>query len=524
MHRGRVGDTVGRMDVRSLMDQSAQLHAHHTAVIHGERRVTFADAWERSVRLANGLLALGIRPGERIGVLETNCLEAADLFAGAAIANIVRVPLYPRNARASHVWMLSHTGCRALIVSESLMEEVAGIRDEVPSIEHVLVRDASYEGWLASQSDVLPDVRIDPDDCLVIRHTGGTTGRSKGVASTHRSWLAAVRDWFYLFPPMSPGDRCMHVGPISHGSGYLYLPTWLHGGCNVLVDHFDAETVLDLIERERIGYAFLVPTMFNAIVRHPRALEIDRSSVKCLQTGAAPISDDTALRAHAIFGDVLWQMYGQTEAVPITAMGSKEWFASVPGSEPLRSCGRPLPFARIEIRDESGNALPLGQEGEIVVSCDGQMSEFWDDPESTAERLVEGWVRTGDLGRIDTNGYVYVLDRANDMIISGGFNIYPAELENVACSHPEVVEAAAFGIPDERWGETPCVVCVVTAGATVMADDIVALCAEQLGSYKKPGRVVITTDPLPKSPVGKILRKGLREPYWEGQSRRVSGS
>lgn len=513
------------MDVASLMRRAALLNADRLAVIHRDRRVPFSEAWTRSVQLANGLRSLGLEPGDRVGVLETNSLQAADLFAGAAIANLVRVPLYPRNARSSHEHMLRHTGCRAVIVSESLAEELADIQSAVPTIETVIVRDDTYEPWLAGQSTADPELRIEPDDYLIIRHTGGTTGLSKGVAYTHRSWLAAGRDWFYLFPPMVAGDRCMHVGPISHGSGYLYLPTWLHGGCNVLLDAFDAGAVLDLIESERIGYGFLVPTMLNALVHHPRAAEIDRSSIKCLQIGAAPISDDTALRAHRLFGDVLWQGYGQTEAVPITMMGPQDWFAEVPGSEPLRACGKPLPFADIEIRStETGESLPLGEVGEIVVRCDGQMTSFWEDPEATEERLVDGWVRTGDVGRIDANGYVYVLDRTNDLIISGGFNIYPAELENVASSVPGVIEAAAFGIPHERWGETPCLVCVVSDPAAVSEMDVTNACAERLGSYKRPGRVVITTEPLPKSPVGKIMRKTLREPFWAGQERRVAGS
>jgi acyl-CoA synthetase (AMP-forming)/AMP-acid ligase II len=513
------------MDVTSLMRRSALLHAGHPAVIHRDRAVPFAEAWDRAVRVANGLLALGLRPGDRIGVLETNSLGAADLFAGAAVAGLVRVPLYPRNARASHVHMLGHTGCRAVVVSDALAGELDDVGTEVPTIEHVLVRDGGYEDWLRAQSADDPLVPVAADDLFVIRHTGGTTGLPKGVAYSHRSWLAAGRDWFYLFPPMTVGDRCMHVGPISHGSGYFFVPTWLHGGCNVLLDAFDAGEVLALIERERIAYGFMVPTMLNALVHHPAAAGTDLSSIRCLQIGGAPISDETALRAHRLLGDVLWQGYGQTEAVPVTMMGPREWFADVPGSEPLRSCGRPLPFADIEIRDlDTGAAVPLGGAGEITVRCDGQMTAFWDDPEATAERMVDGWVRTGDVGRIDANGYVYVLDRANDLIISGGFNIYPAEIENAAASVPGVIEAAAFGIPDDRWGETPCVVCSVAPGSMVTEEQVRARCAELLGSYKRPGRVVLTTEALPKSAVGKLARKALREPFWAGHDRRVAGS
>jgi acyl-CoA synthetase (AMP-forming)/AMP-acid ligase II len=507
------------------MRRSAVLNADRVAVVHGAHRVTFREAWTRSVQLANGLLSLGLAPGDRIGVLETNSLDAADLFAAAAIAGLVRVPLYPRNARASHEHMLRHTGCRAVLVSETLASELTGIQSSVPTIEHVLVRNNRYAQWIEGQSSNDPLLDVSADHYLIVRHTGGTTGLPKGVAYTHRSWLAAGRDWFYLFPPMTAGDRCMHVGPISHGSGYFYLPTWLHGGCSVLLDAFDPGAVLELIERERIAYGFLVPTMLNALVHHPTAGDTDMSSLKCLQVGAAPISDDTALRAHSLFGDVLWQGYGQTEAVPITMMGPHEWFATIDGSEPLRSCGKPLPFADIEIRDpDTGAALPLGEAGEIVVRCDGQMTGFWEDPGATSERLVDGWVRTGDLGRIDRNGYVYVLDRANDLIISGGFNIYPAELENVASSVPGVIEAMAFGIPHDRWGETPCLVCVVSDDSHVTEEFVASACGSQLGSYKRPGKVIITTEPLPKSAVGKPMRKHLREPFWVGHERRVSGS
>ncbi|MDX1376127.1 MAG: AMP-binding protein, partial [Burkholderiales bacterium] len=370
--------------------------------------------------------------------------------------------------------------------------------------------------------DPAPAVRA--DDNLIIRHTGGTTGLPKGVAYTHRAWLAAGRDWFYLFPPVMPGDRCLHVGPISHGSGYFFVPMWLAGGCNVLLDHFDPAATLELMERESIGYMFLVPTMLAMLNQAARARPRALPRLKCLQIGGAPITDATALGAREMFGERLWQGYGQTEAVPITMMGPQQWFAEIEGSEPLRACGMALPFAELEIRDESNRTLPTGETGQIAVRCDGQMSGFWNDPEATRERLVDGWVLTGDIGRVDANGYVYMLDRAGDMIISGGYNIYPAELENVLASHPGVIEAAVFGVPDARWGETPVAVCAVDGNTPVTESELIALCAERLGSYKKPRSVVLQSEPLPKSPVGKIKRKDLREPYWAGRERRVGGS
>lgn len=519
------------MDVTGLMAQSARLNADRVAVVHGDRRLTFAEAWTRGVQLANALLESGLHPGDRIGVLEDNSIEAQDLFAGAAIAGLVRVPLYPRNSADAHRHMLGHTGCRAVVVAAHYAEEIAAIEADLPDLEHVIVRDAGYEEWLSSQQVTDPAVSISPDDWFIIRHTGGTTGRPKGVAYTHRSWLAAGRDWFYNFPPMRAGERCLHVGPISHGSGYLYTPTWLSGGTNVLLDHFDPAETLDVMERERIGYMFAVPAMLNALAREPTARQRDWTALKVIQIGGAPIADETALLGRDVFGMVLYQGYGQTEAVPVCMMGPEEWFSDVDGSHPLRSTGRALPFAYLQIRDAENPAVevPIGEEGEIAVRCDGQMSGFWEDPAATAERITpDGFVLSGDIGRLDRNGYLYVLDRKDDMIISGGFNIWPAELENVLADHPAVVEAAVFAIPDERWGETPMAVCSVVEGQSVddgaLVEELRAMCADRLGSYKKPSRIELLAEPLPKSPVGKVQRKALREPHWTGQDRRVAGT
>jgi len=519
------------MDVRGLMRQSARLNAHRTAIVHADRELTFAEAWSRGLRMANALIAAGLRPGDRVGVLEDNSIGAQDFFAGAAAAGLIRVPLYARNSGDAHRHMLSHTSCRAVVVAEQYRAEIDAISDALPHLETVIVRDADYEEWLASQSADDPDVAIDPDDWYIIRHTGGTTGRPKGVAYTHRSWLAAGRDWFYNFPPMRVGDRCLHVGPISHGSGYLYTPTWLSGGTNVLLDHFDPVETIEVMERERVGYMFAVPTMLNSLARQPGAADRDWSALKVIQIGGAPIADETILLGRDVFGNVLYQGYGQTEALPVCMMGPDEWFSEVAGSSPLRSAGRPLPFAYLEIRDpdDSSVTLPLGEEGEIAIRCDGQMLGFWEQPDATEERMTaDGFVLTGDIGRIDTNGYLYVMDRKDDMIISGGFNIWPAELENVILGHPDVIEVAVFAVPDGVWGESPMAVCVVDPNEDVDSDTCATrvreMCAEQLGSYKKPGHVVIQTEPLPKSPVGKIQRKVLREPHWQDRDRRVSGT
>ncbi len=512
------------MDVTTLMRRSAHIYGNLEAIVAGDKRLTFAQAWDRGVRVANAIITHGIKPGDRVGVLEDNTVEAADFFIGAAIANIVRVPLYPRNGKAAHAHMLGHTGCRLLFVAENHAGEVEGLLEELAKLETIVVRGDDYESWLAAQSSIDPMIEAAADDNYIIRHTGGTTGMGKGVAYTHQSWLCAARDWFYIYPPVEPGDKCLHLGPISHGSGYLFLPLWLGGGVNVMLGHFDPQETLEVMETESIAYMFMVPTMLNVVNQDPSVRARDWSKLKCLLISAAPIADDTALTGREIFGNALFQGYGQTEVLPVAMMGPRQWFAEVEGSTPLRACGMPLPFAELQIWDENNEVVPLGEAGQIVAKTEGQMTGFWNDPVATAARIVDGWVLTGDIGRLDKNGYLYMLDRSDDMIISGGFNIWPAELENVANNHPEVIEVAAFGIPHEKWGESPAIVCVIAKDAKIDEQTIIDMCVEELGSYKKPSLVVFTTEALPKSPVGKIKRKDLREPYWQGHARRVAGN
>lgn len=511
------------MDVRTGMRRAVAFNADRPAVITKTRTLTFAEAWTRGLRLANALRELGARPGDRVASLEDNNIGAVDFLLGAAIAGVVRVPLYARNSADAHEHMLEHTQCRILVTDESYAASVA-TAGSIPALEHVVVRDEKYESWLASHPDTDPDVAIDDDDWYVIRHSGGTTGRAKGVGYTHHDWMVVCRNWLYHLDRLTPRSVIGHAGPITHGSGYLFIPGWLHGCPNVLFGDFETGKVLDMMARHRVSHMFSVPTMIQALSTHPSARELDWSALKAVLVGGAPITDRTALLGHEVFGDCLYQGFGQTEALCLAFMDSSEWFGDVAGSTPMRSAGRVSPFAQVEIRDEDGRALPIGDEGEIVARVEGQMRGYWGDPELTAQRLVDGWVRTGDVGKFDVNGYLYVLDRADDMIISGGFNIWPAELETTIADHPAVVEVAVFAVPDDKWGETPMALCVVKDLNAVTAEEIIALCAERLGSYKKPSRVEFTTEPLPRSIVGKVTRKSLREAHWAGRASRISGT
>ncbi|TNC23773.1 class I adenylate-forming enzyme family protein [Amycolatopsis alkalitolerans] len=512
------------MDVPSLMRQAVAFNRDRVAVITEHETFTFEQMWARGVRLANALRDLGVRPGDRVAGLEDNNLGAADLFLGAAIAGAVRVPLYARNSAESHGHMIEQTGTSVVLTDQAYADSVAELPSTSDCLRHVVVRDDDYEKWLAGRSDTDPMVDVDSDAWYIIRHSAGTTGRPKGVGYTQHDWLVNCRNWFYRLPNLDWESVVGHAGPISHASGYLFLPAWLHGSTNLLFGSFDPVKVLGMLERHRVTHMFAPPSMVQMLAAEPSAAQRDLAALQCILVGGAPITDSTANAGRRVFGDVLYQVFGQTEAVPLTVMTPQEWFGEFPGSTPMRAAGRVLPFARIEARDVDGTVLPIGEEGELYAKVESQMRGFWGDDELTATRLVDGWVRTRDIGRIDENGFVYILDRADDMIVSGGFNIWPAELETVINDHPEVIEVAVFAIPHEKWGETPMAVCRVEEGATVTEEGVIDLVRTRLGSYKKPSKVELTTEPLPKNVVGKLLRKALREPHWQAHGKRVSGA
>lgn len=511
------------LDVRSALRRAMMYNRNRPAIMADGIELTFESAWKRGCQLANALLSMGLEPGDKIAVLEDNCLEASDFFLAAAIGNFVRVPLYRRNSAEAHAHMIGHTDCRAVIVAAEYAHEVAQFKDTLDCLDHVIVRGEDYEAWLARQSDADPEIAIDIDGPHLIRHSGGTTGRSKGMQFSHRQWMRTCRDWSFFLPRIEAGDYGTHVGPISHGSGYLFMPIWLAGGCNVLVRKFDPEAFADMLERFG-GFTFAVPTMLSDMIAHSTRKR-DFARLRGIMVSGAPIRPATALQARDFFGEVLYQLYGQTESVPVAGMSPREWFAEVEGSEPLLSVGKIMPYSAIEIRDENNNPLPPGEIGEIALQCEGQITEILNEPELTRQRLVDGWVLSGDVGKIDENGYVYLTDRKDDMIISGGFNIWPAELENVISNLPGVREVAVVAAPHERWGEAPVAVVVLNDGAQVSEGDIVDACKVQLGSYKRPSLVILQQEPLPRTPVGKIQRKTVRNQFWNDPSdRKISGA
>jgi acyl-CoA synthetase (AMP-forming)/AMP-acid ligase II len=512
------------MDVPSLMRQAAFYNRHRRALMFEGRCYTFSEAWERGVRLANALINLGIKPGDRVAAVEDNSIAAADFFVGAAIAGAVRVPLYARNSRDSHKAMLRSTEARVLFADAPYASSVLELERELEVLQKIIIRADDYEAWLAQQSTNDPLISVRDDDWYVIRHSSGTSGRPKGVGYTQHGWVANSRNWVYRLPRLDGDSVVAHVAPISHASGYLFLPAWLAGAANLMFRSFDVPNVLDVIENAPVTHAFLAPSMIAALSADKSVANRRFPQLVCILCGGAPITDATIAAARRAFGDILHQVYGLTEAVPMTVMTPQEWFAEIEGSKPLRSAGRVMPFALLEIRDAEGKSVPIGEVGEIWCRCEGQMQGYWRDEELSRNRISDGWIRSGDIGRLDASGYVYLMDRADDMIVSGGFNIWPAELETVIADHPKVIEVAVFGIPHDKWGETPMAVCRVDRIEEVTQEEIADLVATRMGSYMKPTRVEFTTDPLPKTVVGKLSRRTLRDPHWQGRDRRVGGA
>jgi acyl-CoA synthetase (AMP-forming)/AMP-acid ligase II len=434
--------------------------------------------------------------------------------------------------------MLENSESSVLVLDPAFVPALEPLVPEIASVRHYVTLTSparapgriagralvDYETLLQGGSAREPDARVEEDDLYLLLYTSGTTGVLKAAMLTHRNWLALTRQTLMMQGLEHGSDvrRC-YAAPVTHAAGTGVLPTLVAGGLNVLLPTFDVELLLETIQRHRITDLLLVPTMINLVMAHPKLDRYDLGSLRTLTYGASPMPPERVKQALEVFGPILVQGYGQTESTAIISTLSKE--DHVTGGDPrkearLASAGRPAFECEVRIVDDAGNDVAPGEVGEIVVRGPNVMAGYWRAPDLTAETLVDGWLHTRDMGRVDGQGYLYLVDRKSDMIISGGFNIYPSEVENVLYTHPAVYEAAVVPVPDEKYGEAVKAVVVLRPGAEAGEADLIAHCRANLASYKKPQSVDFV-DELPKSPVGKILRRAVREPYWAGKDRRV---
>lgn len=516
--------------VASILEDAYVRFAARPALIGSERTRTYAELGERAHRFASALRERGVEPGERVAILAPNSASYIEVSHGIFAGGFVRVALSSKLHPEEIDQILADCGARAVVVSpdwaERLRQVPAAAGAEVVVLGEGGGGATGFEDLLAAGSPERPPHSPAPEDLCALLYTSGTTGMPKGATLTHANWVAMMRNSMVEMPTLGTADVVLHVAPLSHLSGYFEPTCSARGAAHVVHEAFDPAAALEAIERERVTIVPLVPTMLNLMLPEAEAGGRDLSSLRAVMYGGSGIAPDRLARALRAFGSVFVQFFGLSETpMPLTALSRRdhEYDPDGPVPDRLASAGRPNPFVELRLAAEDGGPVATGEVGEIVVRGDNVMTGYWGMPELTAETIdAEGWAATGDLGRFDAEGYLYIVDRKRDMIVSGGYNVYPAEVENAISVLTEVQEVAVVGVPDERWGEAVKAVVVVRPGEELAEEDVVAACAERLAGYKKP-RSVDFVEELPKTGSGKIMRRRIRDRYWEGRERSVGG-
>jgi acyl-CoA synthetase (AMP-forming)/AMP-acid ligase II len=517
-----------------FFDRGWRSNRSGVAYIQDSRHYSFDEVGQLSYRIANALLAEGFGREAKGAVWAGNDVTAWSCTLGLWRAGMCWIPVGARNPAAENHFVLDAFDCEVLFFQHEFAPVVAGLHPKLPNVKAWICIDGeapdvpgsrSLQDWIADQPAKRPNVDYDLDDVVVLSATGGTTGSPKGVMNTHRSTQTFCAH-FMMSCHYEADERPVNLAaaPITHTAGLLSLPCTARGGTVVVLTKPDPALLLAAIQKHQVTEFFLPPTVIYRLLDIPDLnMRVDFSSLRYFLYGAAPMSVEKLKQAIGTFGPVMMGGYGQTEApTSISFLTPGEHFVAgkIAPDERLSSVGRPNPLVRVEIMNELGEILPSGETGEICVRGDLVMKGYYKAPEKTAEAIVDGWLHTGDIGHLDADGYLHITDRKKDMIITGGFNVYPSEVEQVIWSHPSVQDCAVIGVPDAHWGETVKAVVELNAGQQVSADELIALCKDRLGSVKAPKSVEFV-DSLPRSPVGKVLKKDLRAKYWQGVDRRI---
>lgn len=515
------------MNCAYLLDRLADLCPDSPAIVGDSAVRTWRQTRERVARLAGGLRALGVQTGDRVAVLAPNHPDYLEAYLALAWLGAAVVPLNTRLAAPELRFQLEDAGARLWLVDGSLLARA----DEVaPGVERLVIGDGAEAAGgsgrslpaLAAAGPALEDpVTLPPGHMLGIFYTGGTTGLPRGVILTHENMLA---NSLHVAAAVgyAQSDIHLHAAPIFHladlGATWALM---LSGGAHAFLPRFSPEAFLETVERQRITTTLLAPVMLTAVVRCPEVEGRDLRSWRLLHYGGAPIAEETLARAAALLPCGLLQGYGQTEATQMVClMTPADHRAAVARPALLRSCGRPVPGVQVRVADERGRAVGPGETGEVILRGPTVMEGYWKRPAETAEALRGGWLHTGDLATVDADGFVYLLDRKKDMIISGGENVYSVEVENALASHPAVLEAAVIAVPDDTWGERVHAVVVLAPGRSATPEELERHCRARIGGYKVP-RSVEFRDALPRTPAGKVQKAALRGPHWQGRQRQV---
>lgn len=519
-------------ELKSLFKKTLLNYKEKTAVIFNGKQLSYGELLKGANRVARALRNEGIHPNSPVALMMSNCMEYVISFMGNIQAGAVTIPLNDRLGESEIAHIINDSGAEIAIIGPNFLNIVQNIKDQIPKLRKIIVLlpteqcPKGFISWDDFQSGQLEDpvhVNVNSEDIALIMYTGGTTGMPKGVVHTQKN---LVQNYFshIIELNLQENEKILLTTPLPHSAGFLLTAGLLKGATIFIENKFDPIDVLSKIEREKITLTFMVPTMIYRLLDQVNnsSNKYNFDSLRTILYGAAPITPVRLKQGIEIFGQVFMQLYGQTEA-PNFIMKLRKEDHQIDGRNEhrLKSCGQPVLMAELKIVDENGNEVPRGEEGEIVALTPYNMSEYYKQPEKTEETLKNGWLHTGDIGKMDEDGYVYLLDRKKDMIISGGFNVYTTEVENVIQKHPDVSQVAVIGIPHSDWGEAVMAIVVPKNGVNITEESIMKHCDALLSKYKRPKKVTFT-NVLPVTPYGKVDKKVLRKPYWEGIGRGIN--
>jgi fatty-acyl-CoA synthase len=512
---------MGQMIVDGLnrFDERPCLHL-------GDTIASYREVRQRTSQFVQALASKGVGQGTPVAVLSANRPEVLYNMAAMMISGCRGTPLHPLGSLDDHAYVCNDAEIETLVYDPALFGERArDLKERVPSLTNLLAFGESVGGEdygaLADRFSAQPLVaaEVDPDAVSALVYTGGTTGKPKGVMAAARS--AAYMTMIQMAEWEWPDEiRMLVATPLSHAAAAVFVPTLMKGGALYVMSGFSPGEFFGMVEKHRITTTFLVPVMLYVLLDSPEAQAADLSSLETIIYGASAISPTRLAEGIRKWGPIFFQCYGQSEA-PMVLSHLKKSDHDLEKPERLASCGRPTPWVRIALLDDDCNEVPTGEPGEICVRGPLVMAGYRGLPEQTAEAFAGGWMHTGDVGRFDDDGFLYIVDRKKDMIVSGGFNVFPREVEDVIATHPGVAQVAVIGVPDETWGEAVKAVVVPRPGASVDAEELVALVKGAKGSVQAPKSVDIVED-IPVSPLGKPDKKALREQYWKGRGRGVN--
>jgi acyl-CoA synthetase (AMP-forming)/AMP-acid ligase II len=504
-----------------LLRRNAEVNGARGGIVYGDVRLTWREVNARANRFASCLQRRGLSQGDRVAILSRNCHQYVEALFGLAKIGAVSVPINYRLTAPEVEFIVKDSGAAALLSGP----DDRATAERLPSIHHLVELGAEYERLLeeGEESEPAPERSIDPEDLLLLLYTSGTTGFPKGVMYTHRRTLIGMFVHVHAIGS-HPSHRVMLPSPLYSAAGIAGIFCAVFVGCHIVLINFEPKLALETIDRERITFTNFVPTTIQMLVSSEDVNRFDLASLRVLLYGGSPMPEPVLRRAAQVFRCDFRQTFAASETgcsgtvlepeEHRLALTDPAWTAK------LASCGRPQVGVGVRVVNDQGKSVSPGETGEIAVLSDGNMVGYWNNPEATAEVLRDGWVHTGDLAMVDSEGYIYIVDRKNDMIVTGALNVYPNEVERVLYEHPAVHECAVIGVPHPVWGEAVKAVVVLKPGYRLAENELISFCEGRLASFKKPKSVDFAAR-LPRNPTGKVLRRMLREPYWEKSVRKI---